>query len=172
MNFRLSLKTGLRKHYTSYPSFVNQKRWRFQQNILSNFNPWQSLPFFPVLNSGLMSEMPHGVCLSFLKPYGQLFSLFYNLQVLSWCKVYVHLMGWYGRHLSHICHLCSPCCPPVSQPLSPCLENCGENKDWRETWWVVPKNKRACLPSFWLHPCPVKPFCEDAPVCTLRSHQG
>lgn len=115
--------------------------------------------------------MPHGVRSSFLKPYRQLFSLFYNLQVL-WCKVYAHSMGWCGRQLSHICHLCSACGPPGSQPLSPCLENGGENKDWRETRGVVPKNRRACLPSFWLHPCPVAPLSEGAPVYTLRSHQG
>lgn len=118
-----------------------------------------------------MSEMPHGFCSSFLKPYRQLFSLFYSLQIL-WCKAYAHSMGWCGRQFSHICHLCSPRGPPRSQPLSPRHENGGENKDWRETWGVVPKNRRACLPSFWLHPGPVAPFSEGAPVCTLRGHQG
>lgn len=120
-----------------------------------------------MLNSGLMSEMLLGVCLSFLKPYRQLFSLFYNLQVPSWCKVYVHLMGRCGRQLSHICHLCSPCGSPGCQ-LSAWLENGGEKKDWRETWGVVPKNRRDCLPSFWLHPCLVRPLM----LCTLRSHLG
>lgn len=90
----------------------------------------------------------HGVCLGFLKPYTRLFPLFYNFWVLSLCKVvYVHLMGWWGRQLSHICHLSSSCSPPGCQPLPPCLGNGGEKKNWREKWGTVPKKSKS-LPAF------------------------